>query len=316
MQNLTQLFHFKLVVQERSFARAAELANITQPALSNSIRSLETRLGQVLIERSERPVRVTSVGRSILENVEKVLFEARNLDQKLANLGTGQGGHIRLGMTAIYSTSLAGPIIAEWHDRHPNVRIDIVVEETTNLIVGLRNESYDIIVGDARDLQTDVDDLKLEVLPPQLGGAFCRSGHPILDILNPRPTDLTRYKLAGTHFPRGLLRELAKILEIDTDKIQSIISVNSTNIAALRDAVAESDIILLSTKGTVRNQLALGTIRQIPIDMGLSGLWMVATLRNRVLHPAVPSLRNKIFEISQREHEKRLASHPNTITRL
>ncbi len=105
MQNLTQLHHFRLVAREGSFARAAELANITQPALSNSIRSLERRLGFTLFERSERPVRMTASAKNILDRVEAILFEARNLDQTLDNLRTGQGGHIRIGMTAVFSTS-------------------------------------------------------------------------------------------------------------------------------------------------------------------------------------------------------------------
>ncbi|WP_204113446.1 LysR family transcriptional regulator [Shimia biformata] len=310
MQNLTQLQHFKLVAQERSFARAAELANISQPALSNSIRSLETRLGMTLIERSERPVRLTSAGRNIYDRVEAVLFEARNLDQTIANLGTGQTGHIRVGMTAVYSTSLAGPIIAEWHDAHPNVRLDLIVDETTHLVAGLRDETYDLIVGDARDLHSDVDDLDLTQLPPQTSGAFCRSGHPVLKIVKPRVSDLLRYKLAGTHFPKDLLREFASALGVEFANSPPLIAINSTNIAALRDAVLDSDLVLMTTTGTVRNQLALGLFEQVPIDLGISGKWMIATMRNRVPHPSVPKLHNKILEVSRREYERRLPSPP------
>lgn len=309
MHNLSQLQHFKLVAQEGSFARAAELANITQPALSNSIRSLETRLGFKLFERSERPVKLTPFAKSLLLRVNAVLFEARNLDQTLINLSSGQGGHLCVGMTAVFSTSLGGPIIAEWHENHSDVTLDLAIHDTKGLIEGLREETFDFIVGDARDLRTDVDDLDLIELPPQVGGAFCRPGHPILNIRKPQPTDLARYRFAGTHFPGAVTRAFARFLGRETCNDDPIISIDSHNIAALRDAVAESDLILLTTSATVRNALALGLLKQIPVDLGINGVWSIAKRSNRVLHPAAVKLIHKVVETAQREHDRRLTPY-------
>lgn len=309
MQNLTQLKHFKLVAQERSFARAAELANISQPALSNSIKSLERRLDLDLFERSERPVRLTAAGRSILGRVEAILFETRNLDQELANLSSGQGGHIRAGMTTVFSTSLGGPIVAEWHDAHPNVKLDMIVSETTELVAGLRDESLDVIVGDARDLREGVDDLELIELPPQKGGAFCRAGHPILNIRRPQPSDLALYRFAGTHFPDAVIRAFSRFVGRENRPDAPIIAVDSHNISILRDAVIESDLILLTTRGTVRNALVLGILKQIPVDLAIYGEWYIAQRKGRVQHPAVLALVNKIIETAHREHDSRLASY-------
>ncbi|MEN8656952.1 MAG: LysR family transcriptional regulator [Marivita sp.] len=304
--NFTQLQHFKLVAQEGSFARAADLANITQSAMSNSIRNLEKQLGFDLFERSERPVRPTLQARNILSRVDAVLFEMRNLDQSLNNLVSGQGGHVRLGMTPVFSTSLAGPIIAEWHDAHRDVKLDLVIQETVGLVHGLENESLDVIVGDARELPADQARFeKINVLR-QSGGAFCRTGHPILDIRQPLPSDLARYRFAGTHFPSELLQEFAQLIGRGGNDLHPIIAIDSHNIAALRDAVVESDLILLTTSGTVRNAVALGILRQIPIDLGIGGEWSVVTHRGRVVHAAVPQLIRKIVEVSKRENEKRL----------
>ncbi|SDE61296.1 LysR family transcriptional regulator [Ruegeria marina] len=314
MQNLSQLQHFKLVAQEGSFARAAELANITQPALSNSIRSLERRLGFPLFERSERPIRMTPFAKIILERVEAILFEARNLDQILDNVASGSGGHLHVGMTAVFSTSLGGPIIAEWHEKHPGVKLDIDIQETKVLVDGLRDETFDLIVGDTRDLRTGVDDLQMVELPPQRGGAFCRAGHPVLQIRKPQPSDLARYRFAGTHFPESVTRAFASYLGVDHRTGDPVISIDCHNIAALRDAVAESNLILLTTSGTVRNALALGILKEIPVNLGIDGVWSVATLDGRILHPATDKLITKIVEIAQREHNHRLAPYTDRIT--
>ena len=309
MQNLTQLHYFWLVAREGSFARAAELAHITQPALSNAIKSLEHRLGFLLFERSERPVRLTSAAQSILRQVEATLREAHNLDQTLENLSTGDYGHIRVGMTSVFSTSLGGPILAEWHNAHPNVTLELIIGQTPALIGATRDNSLDLIVGDTRDLRYDVDDLDMTALPPIPGGAFCRVGHPILNLRHPTAADLARYRFAGAHFPDALVSAFARFLGRKDGDLSPVISIDSHNIAAVRDAVAESDLILLTTSGTVRNALALGVLKQIPIDMGIDGEWAVAKRRGRVLHSATDTLLNKIVEVARREHDHRLTPY-------
>lgn len=309
MLNLTQLHHFKLVSQEGGFARAADLANITQPAMSNSIRSLEKQLGFELFERSERPVKLTPEARIILARVDAVLFEVRNLDQSLDNLVAGEGGHVRLGMTPVFSTALGGPIVAEWHDAHPNVKLDLIIQDTAKLIEGLEDEIFDVIVGDTRDIPADHDGLEKATLLRQSGGAFCRTGHPILNIRHPLPSDLARYHFAGTHFPARLLREFGRLIGHDEKALKPTIAIDSHNIAALRDAVAQSDLILLTVPGTVRNALALGILQQIPIDLGIAGEWAVVSRLGRVAHAAVPHLIRKIVEVGKREDEKRVVPY-------
>lgn len=314
MQNINQLYHFHVVAQEGSFARAAEIANITQPALSNSIRALENKLGFQLFERSERPIQLTSLGKSLLPRVEALLFEARNLDQELANLSSGAGGQVRVAMTAVFSTSLGGPIIAEWHNAHPDVKLDLLVGETVDLLPQLLEGEIDLLVGDKRDLPAHSVDLDIIELPPQKGGAFCRAGHPILTIPRPVPADLVRYRFAGTHFPEEVLRAFARTLSLGYENTSRLISVDSHNIAALRDAVAESDLILLTTPATVRNVLSLGILRQIPVDLGVDGIWSITSLKGRVTHPAVPDMVHKIMEISKRDRDQRLVPYARPLS--
>jgi len=299
MLNIVQVHHFWLVVREGSFARAADLANITQPALSNSVRSLEQRLGFQLLERSSRPIVPTPEGRRILPRVEALLFEARNLDQSVQNLTSSQTGHLRLGMTAVYSTSSGGAIIAALHGANPRVKIDLVVAETVALLQGLRDEAFDLIIGDARDLPADAEDLDLVALPSQPGGAFCRPGHPILGLSDPQPGDLARYRFAGSHFPTNVIDAFARI--IGHKGPDPVIAVDSHNIAALRDAAAESDLILLTTTGAVRNALVRGTLVQVPIRFAIDGRWLIATRRSRVQHRAIPRLIDKILALAAQD---------------
>ncbi|RFP86322.1 LysR family transcriptional regulator [Rhodobacteraceae bacterium 63075] len=290
--NLSRLQHFRLVAQERSFARAAELANITQPALSNSIRALEEELGFKLFERSERPIRLTALGREILPRVEAVLFEARNLDQELNSLGKGLSGHVRVGMTAVFSTSLGGAIIAAWHRDNPKVKLDLEVQETPRLIVGLEDESLDVIVGHEREVPRRRGDLEVIDLPPQRSGAFCREGHPILELAHPTPSDLARYPFAGTNFPSNVKHALAQLLGKDSE--DATVSIDSNNISALIEAAERSDLILMTSEGAVRR----GELRRIPAKLDIEGRWAIALRKGREAHPAVSDMVAKIMELS------------------
>ncbi|MCT8159415.1 LysR family transcriptional regulator [Pseudoruegeria sp. SHC-113] len=308
MLNISQLHHLQLLAETGSFALAAEQANITQPALSNSIKALETRVGLQLVERSKRPVRLTPMGETLLERIGKLLFEARNLEQEINNLASGESGTLRVGMTAVFSTSLGGPIVAEFHNAHPGIALDVRVAETTQLVPMLEKEEIDLLIGDTRDLPPSDARLQRLDLPAQAGGAFCRPGHPMLSLLKPRIEDLASYHFATTHLPADVISDFTARLAPAPDG-RARIAVNSHNIALLRDAVAESDLILLTTRGCVRNMLALGLLAEIPVDLGIDGTWAMMRLANRVGHPALPVLWRKVQEVAQRERDKRLTPY-------
>ena len=72
---LRQLEHFDEIVRASSFGRAADKLNITQPALSKSIRNLERSLGCILLERHPAGVTATDYGRVFLDYATLVTSE-------------------------------------------------------------------------------------------------------------------------------------------------------------------------------------------------------------------------------------------------
>lgn len=305
MLNIVQLHHFVLVAREGSFAKAADLACITQPALSNSLRALESRVGFRLIERSERPVRVTPQGERFLIRAERILFESRNLDRELQHLANGTGGRIRFGLPAIFSTSLGGIIVAEWHKMYPEVKLEVVVRHAYELSELLLEEKLDVTVLDESTLPPE-NSVDVTALPPLRGGAFCRADHPILSIPNLEPRHLQDYKLAGTFFPENSLYRIRSFIGLD-DMSAEVITVDCHNVAMLRDLAELSDVILLTTPGCVRNALKHGELQEVPLEFGIAGEWSIASIRGHVAHPAVPDLIAKTIEVAQRERDATMA---------
>jgi hypothetical protein len=71
----------------------------------------------------------------------------------------------------------------------------------------------------------------------------------------------------------------------------------------VRDAVIHSDLILLTTPGCVRNELATNLIVELPIDLNTPAKWQSVTLKNTVAHPAISSLRAAIVKVTQEREE-------------
>ena len=103
--DLHRLHHFLAVVEHGSIGRAAATLNLSQPALSNSIRRLEDNLEARLFDRGPHGVTPTVFGESLAERVRLIFHEVRNAEQELAALRGLHTGHVTIG---------AGPsIIAE-----------------------------------------------------------------------------------------------------------------------------------------------------------------------------------------------------------
>ncbi|KEP70086.1 LysR family transcriptional regulator [Thioclava dalianensis] len=89
-----QLTYLRALAEARSFSSAAQAVHVSQPALSVQIRELESQVGQPLVERRPRDVRLTRAGRRVLLAAERVAAELRALEAE-ARRGLGQ---VNLGM--------------------------------------------------------------------------------------------------------------------------------------------------------------------------------------------------------------------------
>lgn len=111
---LRQLSYFLALEKQGHFTRAAEMACISQPALSMQIRALEELAGGALVERTPQGIVLTPLGRILADHARKVLAAVAELEQGL--YAPGQGRHLRLGMiptVAPYLLPEALPLLRE-----------------------------------------------------------------------------------------------------------------------------------------------------------------------------------------------------------
>jgi DNA-binding transcriptional LysR family regulator len=95
---LRQLEYLVAVADIRHFGRAAERVHVTQPTLSEQLKTLEQRLGVQLVERSRSNVVVTPLGFEVVEIARRMLRDAQRIQDVTGYAGSAMSGVVRLGL--------------------------------------------------------------------------------------------------------------------------------------------------------------------------------------------------------------------------
>jgi DNA-binding transcriptional LysR family regulator len=118
-----QLSCFLAVLDEGSFGRAAAAVGITQPTLSQHVRSLEQELGGPLFERLARGVSLTAAGRSLVPEARAAVRALERGRQEARAALAAEAGEIEVATVLSMAVGLLPRSIRLWHERHPNVAI-------------------------------------------------------------------------------------------------------------------------------------------------------------------------------------------------
>jgi DNA-binding transcriptional LysR family regulator len=115
---------FLAVVNAGSFSRAAETLHRTQPAVSIAVRKLEEDLGQPLVVRGSRELKLTDAGRLLVDSAERMLNLREQLKQSIADLGQMRRGQLSLGVNES-SIHAVLPALARYRQRYPDIPIAV-----------------------------------------------------------------------------------------------------------------------------------------------------------------------------------------------
>jgi DNA-binding transcriptional LysR family regulator len=141
---LRQLEYFVAVTEEASFTKAAARLHVAQPGVSAQIRQLERELGQPLLDRSGRTVRLTEAGAAVLPYARAALAAVGGARSAVDELTGLLRGHVTVGtIDWIRSLDLPG-LIAGFHRDHPDVEISVIQEDADTLTEGIRSGRVDL----------------------------------------------------------------------------------------------------------------------------------------------------------------------------
>lgn len=141
---MRQLEYFVAVTEEAGFTKAAARLHVAQPGVSAQIRQLERELGQPLLDRSGRTVRLTEVGKAVLPYARAALAAVDGARRSVDELTGLLRGHATIGtIDWIQSLDLPG-MLAAFHRDHPNVEITVIQDDSATLADALRDGRIDL----------------------------------------------------------------------------------------------------------------------------------------------------------------------------
>ena len=151
--SLDQLVAFIAVARARSFTAAAATLNVSQSALSHTIRELEERLGVRLLTRTTRSVSPTEAGERLLRNIGPRLDEIESEVRALRELRDKPAGTIRITATEFAIDALLLPKLAPLLKNHPDIKVEMIVDYGLTDIV---TQQYDAGVRSGEQVAKDM----------------------------------------------------------------------------------------------------------------------------------------------------------------
>jgi DNA-binding transcriptional LysR family regulator len=281
--HFAELKAFVAVVERRSFARAAEHLGLSPSALSQTIRQLEGRIGARLLNRTTRSVAPSTSGELLYRRIAPLF---REMAAAVAEAGEATGrmsGTLRINTLGIAARTIIAPRLSRFHQAHPDVVLDIVVDDALADIVAGR---FDAGIRVGGQLQKDMVAIRLT---PDLNMVAVASPHYLARRGAPKsPADLHdhacinwRLQMDGRPY-RWEFKKRGQRLEVAVD---GPVVTNHADIG-IGAALSGLGIAYHFERDGVAELLAQGRLVQILADWSISRPGLFLYYPNRQHRPA------------------------------
>jgi LysR family transcriptional regulator, low CO2-responsive transcriptional regulator len=263
---LHKLEVFELVVERGSVSRAAEQLFVSQPAVTEQLRSLEERVGARLFYREARALHLTEAGEAVHAWAQQVLTHTRSLARQLDGFSDGMRGSALIAASMSVGSYLLPEALARFRQRRPQVQVTL--ELTAQAIEGTLAGRYDfaVVALDAEPAQPELQGELIGEEPLVVVGAP--------DHVDPLGTvDLAELgDMPFVESPQGLLRRSL------VDRQLAAAGVRRRNVVielghpeALKRAAEVGLGVTVLFRSAVEHELTAGRLRELPVrDMRLS----------------------------------------------
>lgn len=160
------LIKFCKIIECRSITKAAKTLNVSQPALTNSLKTLENQIGEELIIRSKRGVEPTQFGQNLYLKFQHILSDYVNLEKYIAEKNIENldvGNTIKIGLMEHIAIVYVKKILKRFRKIYPDVTIKLYVDNEKNIANRLETNDIDIAILPAEDKDYILKDFKNEL---------------------------------------------------------------------------------------------------------------------------------------------------------
>jgi LysR family pca operon transcriptional activator len=257
---------FLEVARQKSVVKAAGVLNVSQPAVTKTIRELEDALGVAVLERDGRGIRITRSGEIFMQHAGMAITALRQGINSVANDGAQSGPLIRIGALPTVSVRVMPLAMNFFLQERTNATIKIVTGENSVLLEQLRVGDLDLVVG--RLAAPDkMAGFYFEHLYSEQVVFVVRAGHPLLR------GGQSVFKRLGDY--PVLMPTRGSVIRPFVERffIANGVAAIPTEIETVSDAfgrafLLQSEAIWIISHGVVSEDIKAGTLVALPVDTG------------------------------------------------
>ncbi|MFW0765262.1 transcriptional regulator CynR [Trabulsiella odontotermitis] len=151
------IHYFLAVAEHQGFTRAAAALHVSQPALSQQIKQLESLLGVQLFDRSGRNTRLTDAGEVYLRYARNALQALEEGKRAIHDVEDLSRGSLRVAVTPTFTAYFIGPLMAAFYARYPNVTLQLQEMSQDKIEELLVNDELDVGIAFDEVHSPDID---------------------------------------------------------------------------------------------------------------------------------------------------------------
>ena len=289
MVNLELFRIFYIVANCGNITKASEKLNISQPAVTKHIKTLEDQLGAPLFIRTKRGVILNEYGEKIYLKVKQALILLDESEKEISEYKNMDKGTIRIGISTSLTRKYLLKYIKEFHKLYPNIVINIATDPTKDLITQLKNGIIDIIISKF----PDNEDKDLSYMKLGETKYIFVTNEKYEELINRKVdvSELEKYPMLLQKDPSNSRRSVDRYFKNNNIKIEPKMNIGSSNL--LVDFLCIGYGIGYVTKLYVNEELKTKKIYEIDVTPDTEHIsYGIIILKNNIL----PSYCNKFIE--------------------
>ena len=148
---LRHLRTIRAIQQAGGLARAADVLNMTQSALSHQVKGLEDQAGMELFVRRSKPMRLSAAGLRMLRAAERILPEIDAMEEEFRALRAGRTGRLHIAIECHACFDWLFPVLEMFRHAWPEIDVDIRAGLAFDALPALNREDVDLVISSDRE---------------------------------------------------------------------------------------------------------------------------------------------------------------------
>ena len=143
--NLYKIFLY--LFEEKSISKTASKLYVSQPAISYSLKELESQLGYTLFYRNSKGIEPTTEAKELYSYISTAFTILKDAEEHIKNLNNLNIGCIRIGIPSYLGSFFLADVVGDFHKTYPGIQFEIIEDSVSNMLEMLETRKLDLAFG-------------------------------------------------------------------------------------------------------------------------------------------------------------------------